>query len=198
MVPQEKLPRDSDGSSASGLELTATIRRATDADAMAIAKILVEAWRAAYRGILDSAFLEAMDQDVIAGRWMRTLELKSSDPLPLVIEAQHQVVGFTHFGAARDAQSTEFGELYALNMLPHVWGRGFGSQLLAAATAELYERGYERVYLWVANGNTRANQLYERHGWNSAGITKQDSRFNPPLREHRYEKILGSKPVTSR
>ena len=166
------------------------IRRANHADARSIAQVLVEAWRAAYVGILDAAFLEAMDVEAISKRWEASLTDHDAVTHPLVIEAQGHVVGFSHFGKPRDTPDSCTGELYALNLIPEVWGRGFGSQLLEAATVELQRQGYEHAYLWVANGNERASALYERRGWKSSEITKQDSRFTPPLIEHRYERSL--------
>lgn len=43
--------------------------------------------------------------------------------------------------------------------------------------------GYERAYLWVADGNGCAVRFYEKHGWCPDGRTKQDARFDPPLLE---------------
>lgn len=166
------------------------IRRAKHADARSIARVLVEAWRAAYVGILGAGFLEAMDVEAISKRWEASLTDHDAASHPLVIETQGQVVGFSHFGKPRDSEDSCMGELCALNLIPEVWGRGLGSQLLEAATVELRRQGYTRAYLWVANGNDRASSLYERRGWESSETTKQDTRFNPPLIEHRYERSL--------
>ncbi|PQZ96020.1 GNAT family N-acetyltransferase [Arthrobacter sp. MYb227] len=166
------------------------IRRAVYEDARSIAQVLVEAWQAGYNGILEEAFLASMDVETITKRWERTLVDQDIVAHPLVLETHGRVIGFSHFGKPRDTEGTCIGELYALNVLPEVWGRGFGSQILASATAELHELGYERAYLWVAEGNERASALYERNGWKPTPNTKEDSRFDPPLLEHRYERRL--------
>lgn len=171
----------------------ALIRRATHGDARSIARVLVEAWRAAYRGILQTAFLDAMDIDTITKRWEHSLADQDIVALPLVLVTGGQIVGFSHFGKPRDTADPCLGELYALNVLPEVWGHGFGSQLLAAATAELHRLGYTRAYLWVAAGNERASALYERSGWKPSDSAKEDARFEPALVEYRYERSL---PVT--
>jgi hypothetical protein len=50
--------------------------------------------------------------------------------------------------------------------------------------------GYERAYLWVADGNDRAIRFYVRHGWSNDGVTQRDARFNPPLLELRMSAPL--------
>ncbi|MDO5744193.1 MAG: GNAT family N-acetyltransferase [Micrococcaceae bacterium] len=71
------------------------------------------------------------------------------------------------------------------------WGCGLGSRLLGEAHEGLRRHGYRRVHLWVADGNLRAIDLYERHGWHTTGITKNDGRFTPPLLEHHLAIELG-------
>ncbi len=48
--------------------------------------------------------------------------------------------------------------------------RGIGSQLLSAAEGLVRQRGYPRVGLGVAVGNTRARALYERRGYRESGL----------------------------
>lgn len=95
-------------------------------------------------------------------------------------------MGFCQFGAPRDKSAKGTGELHALNLLPACWGRGLGTLLLLEATVALRRPGYSTAYLWVAEGNRRATELYERHGWHDTGTTKEDARFTPDLLERRF------------
>ncbi|MFL4477658.1 GNAT family N-acetyltransferase [Paeniglutamicibacter sp. ORCA_105] len=161
------------------------LRDAVQDDAPAIARALVAAWRAAYAGIIDAAFLESMDVDLIARSWARTLA-RGMVYRPIVAVVGAEVVGFCQFGVPRDKAAADVGELYALNLLPECWGRGLGTVLLREAAGRLRVRGYAEAYLWVAEGNQRAMDLYLRHGWRDTGITKGDPRFTPPLIERRF------------
>ena len=165
------------------------VREATVADAAPMARALVAAWRAAYRGIIGQDFLEAMDEQRIGASWRETLVRGAGVP-PLVIVFADHVVGFCQVGEPRDVSPPDTGELFALNLHPDAWGRGLGSALLSAAGAQLLALGYRRAYLWVADGNQRAIELYLRHGWHDTAITKTEYKFTPPLLEHRYAILL--------
>lgn len=161
------------------------VREAIEADASAIAQALVAAWRAAYAGIIDAGFLDAMNVELITGRWVRTLA-GGTISRPIVAVVGGEVVGFCQFGAPRDEAGKGVGELYALNLLPECWGRGLGTLLLREAANRLRALGYSEAYLWVADANQRAIDLYLRHGWQDTGTTKEDLRFTRPLVERRF------------
>ena len=166
-------------------EQAGLVRRAVEQDAGALAEALVQAWRAAYAGIIDAAFLDSMDVQRISGRWAHSLGRDTGEK-PLVAVLDGEDVGFCQFGVPRDESAKGTGELYALNLLPACWGRGLGTLLLLEATVALRRLGYAAAYLWVAEGNRRAMDLYERHGWHDTGTTREDARFTPALLERRY------------
>lgn len=126
-----------------------------------------------------------MDAQQISGRWANSV-VRDTGEKPLVAVLDGEVVGFCQFGVRRDESATGTGELYALNLLPACWGRGLGTALLLEATAELRRLGYATAYLWVAEENRRAMDLYERPGWHDTGTTKEDARFTPALLERRF------------
>jgi len=57
------------------------------------------------------------------------------------------------------------GEIDELFVLPEERSCGVGARLLAAAEAELLQRGCVRLQLQLATGNTRARTFYERRGY---------------------------------
>lgn len=60
------------------------------------------------------------------------------------------------------------------------------------AERELADAGHTVAYLWVLNGNERASAFYERHGWQSDGGSKVETRPNLVLDERRHVKVLNS------
>lgn len=57
------------------------------------------------------------------------------------------------------------GYLYSLRVRPEWRGQGIGSQLIAAAEAELLARGYSEAAISTAKDNASARRLYERLGY---------------------------------
>jgi GNAT superfamily N-acetyltransferase len=57
------------------------------------------------------------------------------------------------------------GEIDELFVLPEARTQGTGARLLAAAEAELAQRGCVRLQLQLATGNRRARAFYERLGF---------------------------------
>ena len=48
-------------------------------------------------------------------------------------------------------------------------GTGLGDSLVLTAVAWAVKAGYEQLILWVTDGNTHAEKLYERHGFVRTG-----------------------------
>ncbi len=169
----------------------ATVRRATLADADAIGRVHVEAWQAAYRGVMPEAFLDGLDPAQRAERWRE--RLRAADPAVdvLVVIDSGAVAGFAVAGSSRDDDAGAAGELRAINLTPAAWGRGLGSALLRAAEDALVARGYRDATLWVAHANQRARRFYEHHGWSADGRERQEQVLGATVDEVRYRRALG-------
>ena len=48
-------------------------------------------------------------------------------------------------------------------------GSGVGDSLIGAVTAWARDAGYQQLMLWVTEGNTNAEKLYQRHGFRRTG-----------------------------
>ncbi len=175
-----------------------TIRPASAHDAADVALSQLLAWQRAYEGILPPEFLAAMDPGRMTESWRKAL----ADPAPgvrhLVACVAGTAVGWSGYGPARDTAASGTGELQAINLHPSYWSRGLGSALFRASEAGLAELGYERAYLWVADGNERAARFYRRQGWSADGVAKEDGRFAPALLEHRFSRVLNLPPAPAR
>ncbi|WP_335999182.1 GNAT family N-acetyltransferase [Halorientalis halophila] len=77
------------------------------------------------------------------------------------------VLGFVMFSASEELLATTAtrGTVENLYVRPPYRGSGIGSELLAAAEADLAERGVDAVKLEVLADNEAARRFYRRHGY---------------------------------
>ena len=148
-----------------------TIRCVQLGDAERLAAIQVRAWQAAYRDVMPDAYLDDLDVDDRGAYWRRQVLALQPDQRLKVIVDDGVVVGFAAAGPEHDGRVAGIGELYAINLDPQVWGRGFGRALLRDVTAELAGLGHREAVLWVVPQNDRARRLYESEDWRDDPLT---------------------------
>jgi GNAT superfamily N-acetyltransferase len=155
------------------------IRRATSADAPAIATVHVRSWQAAYRGLLPQSYLDDLDPQQQRPQWDTVLEStdwpwRGTFVLCQGAEASSEVVGFASMSPSRDADRdpTDVGELQTLYLHPDVWREGGGSALLHAVQHECGRARFHWAMAWVLETNVRARHFYEGRGWRSDGTSK--------------------------
>jgi len=160
------------------------IRGATIDDAEAIARVHVDTWRAAYRGIVPDRYLDALDVVERAKRWRGGLA--APDGPTWVAEAEGVVVGWANAGPSRDTdENAAPGELYGIYVDAASWGTGPGPALMEHALAWLKPR-FPTATLWTLEGNARARRFYERCGWSFDGTNQQLDFDGTSLTEIRY------------
>lgn len=165
------------------------IRTAVTEDAPGIARVHVDAWRAAYRGLIDQVLLDELDLDQRAQQWRGLIE--NSPHAVVVGQVREQVAGWATFGAGRDGGASDLGELKGLYVHPDEWSTGVGRALILHVENELCLAGYPEAYLWVLRGNERAIRFYERHGWSADGGEKVETVADGVLlHESRHRKQL--------
>jgi GNAT superfamily N-acetyltransferase len=172
------------------------LRRATGADAHAVARMHVAAWQTAYRGIVPDPFLEAMDVAARAARYTFD-RLGSGDPATWIAVDGDRVVGMVSISPSRDEDLPELGEVQALYVSPERWRSGAGTQLMARAEALLVQAGFRDALLWVLRDNHRGRAFYEATGWLVDGRTKTVEIGGREVVEVRYRKSLAGLPSRS-
>jgi GNAT superfamily N-acetyltransferase len=166
------------------------VRPATEDDAARLAEIHVAAWQATYRGIMTDEYLDALDTGRATAAWRRNIVEPRDGTIHLVVQSGDAVAGFAILGPAPADTAPGTGQLYAINVHPDWWAQGIGSVLFAAAEQKLTELGYDRAFLWVAQGNERAVSFYGNRGWAADGETLDDDRFSPPVAESRHSRTF--------
>jgi GNAT superfamily N-acetyltransferase len=119
------------------------LRRATDADADAVADVFIPS----FAGL---SFLPRLHAESETRGWVRDVVLREYEVW--VAEEDDRVAGFA---ALSDAM------LEHLHVHPVHQGRGLGTQLLAKAK----ERRPDGFDLWTFQRNEGARRFYERHGF---------------------------------
>ena len=140
------------------------IRKATWADAPAIASVHVESWKTTYGGIVPDAYLETLTVEEKQTLWEKVL--RQSDHSVFVAEENGRVVGFVSGGPNRAADgliAKYDGELYAIYLLKEVQGKGLGRQLVQALVGDLTQKGIHSLVVWVLADNP-SRGFYERLG----------------------------------
>ncbi len=139
------------------------IRPARLADADAIARVHVEAWRSAYAGILPDRTLTGLSAARIAPHYLGLIR-RHHIVLVAQPEGAHAPVAFATAGRARGRAPAD-GEVETLYVLDDWRERGIGRHLLARAARALAAApfGCRSMFLWVLSDNP-SRWFYERLG----------------------------------
>lgn len=167
------------------------VRRATPADALAIAEVHVASWQSAYRGLFPDAVLDGLSVAERQKQW--ATRLARADWTLWVAGAGDQVSGFVAACPSRDddAPPPEFAEIAALYVHPDAWSTGCGRTLCEAVLAHLRTTAAQSVIVWALTGNRRARHFYEQLGFAEDDgrrdltlfdITQPEVRFRHNLR----------------
>lgn len=165
------------------------LRRAAPDDAMAVARVHVRAWQAAYRGLMPDDYLEGLRPEDRAQRYDFASE-DASRPRTLVAIEADQILGFATISPSRDEDVPGCGELCALYVEPDRWGRGIGRALASEARRELCRLGFTKAVLWVVARNARAQQFYRADGWTPDGLLRTRQIWNITVDTVRYSRVL--------
>ena len=140
------------------------VRDARIEDAAHIAEIHVRAWQRGYAGLMPESVLNSLsisDREVF---WQG--RLRSGDVTVLVSEVGNHVTGWMVLGRSRDEDADEsVVEMYGLYVDPRHWRQGSGAVLWSEAERRLATSSFDRVTLWVLEGNSGARRFYEAIGF---------------------------------
>lgn len=119
--------------------MTLDIRPATAGDIPGVARVVVDAWRSTFAGLLPADVLEHMSYTHQEERHRRTFA--RPDVSYHVAVADDVVVGFASGGPTRRNEFPQENELYAIYILPKFQRRNIGSILLRNVVADLQRSG---------------------------------------------------------
>lgn len=105
----------------------------------------------------------------------RLIEEDANHPrnLFLVAESQGRILGFSRCEGShlkRSLHKVEFG----VGVLSDYWGYGIGKNLLNASIVWAKSNGIQKIVLYVLKENQKAVRLYEKLGFETEGVLKND------------------------
>jgi GNAT superfamily N-acetyltransferase len=176
------------------------LRPAQPEDAMAVARVHVRSWQAAYRNILPDDYLDQLRPEDRASKYdFSTRDLLQPQTIVAVEQGRSSAIhGFATTMPVTDSNMPGYGELCALYVDPQHWGQGAGRALLSAARTQMFEQGFGKTILWVLTGNVRAERFYQRDGWAADGIRRKALVWDIEVDEIRYTRPLDPPPPAFR
>jgi len=162
-----------------------------------MARLHVDAWQSAYRGLVPDAFLDGLDCERRAQRFRDALVPNAEETY--LAEQSGEVLGILTVGACRDTDVDHetTGEIWGIYLAPKHWREGLGRTLCRYGEQLLSLRGYLVATLWVFAGNSQARRFYEAMGFRADGASRMHD-FGAALEAFRYRKALdGAEPLTA-
>ncbi len=132
------------------------IRKATEEDARQIAEIVVEDWKNAYRGIIDSDYLDALN---VEERYQRE---KQRYQVYTVAAEDREVLGFAWNETAGDEAPD--CEIIALYVRYAKRNNGIGKILFRNSVEYFRAAGKKKMIIWCLKDNAEARKFYEKMG----------------------------------
>jgi ribosomal protein S18 acetylase RimI-like enzyme len=158
------------------------VRRARPDDAVGIAAVHVAAWRSAYAGILDDAYLANLSETRLAVFYRRAIQDRQAGHAVFVATAggtdmpadqagpDAAIIGFASGGRARRRGLAE-GEVETLYVLDDYRERAVGRRLMRAMAAHLRAIGCASALVWVLADNP--SRYFYRHLGGKLSMTEQ-------------------------
>lgn len=166
------------------------IRPAAEADLAPLARVNLNAWRAAYRGLMPAEGLAALALAEFEAVWEENLAAANRRNLVAAVEGD--IAGFVSFGPTRDdGADGGVGEIFGLYLDSAYWNQGIGRALCDEALASMRLDGFREVTLWVLRDNARAIRFYELAGFVlEEGARMSVRRWDVDLPHIRYRRSL--------
>jgi GNAT superfamily N-acetyltransferase len=146
---------------ASGSAPSYLIEQAQRRDAIALAQVTVDAWRAAYEGLLPRAMLEALSLEEHTAHF--DARLTAGTPRFFVYRAGEQIQGWIAYEERR-TWFRPWLELAGLYVHPDQWRRGIGGALVQHLQTLTAGEPRHEVRLWVIECDERARAFYAALG----------------------------------
>lgn len=139
-----------------------TIRNMLESDIPQVKELYAAAWKEGYKGLLPQGYLDTLTPDKINS---------VIDDGSFVALDGERIAAHCHARPASELEWRGWGEIHTMYTHPDYWRQGFGTAVFQHAEEWLHERGFDEVYLYVLEGNSRAEGFYKSQGFFPNGGT---------------------------
>ena len=147
--------------------------------------IYADSWKVAYKGIVPQEYLDSLNPE----RWADKLGNEHEEfRRDYLLRDGNKSVATSSICAARDEGFEDWGEIMSIYVRPEEFRKGYGRELFSYDLEQLRAAGFERIYLWVFEGNLRARAFYETMGFQWNGDRNSFEIAGKELVEVRYVK----------
>jgi GNAT superfamily N-acetyltransferase len=129
------------------------LRRAVIEDAPAIARVYVDTWRSAYRGLVPREYLLSLDYEEEARGCRQFLEGDVYPRMLQVAEIGGEIIGYASAGPNDDEPKDYEAEVYEIFARGEYSGQGVGTRLMQRAADWCQSMGYSSVVIWCWKDN---------------------------------------------
>lgn len=141
---------------------TVIYRQLRESEQAEASRQLTASYRAAYRGLMDEAYLTSLQED----HWVEILQASMErGDICLVAVDGDTIVGAAVCGRSEVRGDQDCAELYAIYLLPEYTEHGAGHGFYCAIEARMRAQGFRSCVLEVLSSNARAIRFYEAHGF---------------------------------
>jgi len=145
------------------------IREAELRDAAAMARVMVDSYRATHRDQIPEESLMKLTYEESERNWARAIRefSESAERQEYISVAEHDeglLVGVAMGGPERSNHPLYTGEIYVLYLLPAYQRQGIGRQLTISVVERLVEQEMDSLLIRVLKANAPARRFYEALG----------------------------------
>lgn len=139
------------------------IRQLTKEDVVGAAYVRVNAWKVAYKGIVNDNYLNSLSLDEQIKKFEKCIGNNNF----IVAVLNNEVVGFCRFvfdnSLSADIDYVDC-ELAAIYVHPDLKGKGIGTKMFKYVVNEFYKNDKEKMILWCLQNNVNSIGFYEHMG----------------------------------
>lgn len=146
--------------------MVVAFRRAVEDDLSQIGRVVVDAWRSTFTGLLPSDFLDNMSCAYQTERHRRSFA-RPGVSFHVAIGGDGNVIGFASGGPTRYDDFPQENEVYAIYILEAYQGQKVGATLFRRVVCDFEESGRKGLIV-LALANNPNRRFYERMGGRQA------------------------------
>lgn len=153
-----------------------SVRVAWSADAPAVAKLQIRAWRESYADLLPRQILDDLPVESFAGAWQKSIARPSEARQRVLVALERATVrGFAATAPATDGDANPATDAELTEFVVDADSRnaGHGSRLLHAVVDTLRSDRFARATVWIASTADGLRTFLVNQGWAPDGAHRE-------------------------